>query len=143
MYSWAEEDNTIATASHHIQHNFNPVKLLVSRDNRVPLIMYEDGQVGFVGGTTVSFVPQNSRKAVWSLLEAEVIDNGTVCVVGRERKAATIAIARIINGQIESPLTSSIQKECDVVGSCVCDDKCLLLCELILNLHGLRALSSF
>lgn len=111
--------------SSHTLHSNTPVQLLSCAGNT--LLVYANGGVGVVGGRLCSLAPQKTKE--WALCMAAVSRDRTVCVVGRERNI-TAGIAELIDGELRQPFVATVQSRGEeLVSSCVCGDKLLLLCE--------------
>lgn len=122
---WSREDDAITPSSSAMESD--PVKLLVSETNKNPLIVYSNGTVGCVGGTSSLLSPKKGRK--WVLRLAEVSCGCTVCVVGTHENV-TIGIADIQAETVGIPCLTSIKSRGEqLVSSSICADKLLLLCE--------------
>ena len=125
MLQWTEEDKITHYSSHTIQSNAS--MLLISSGSDVPLVVYEDGSAGFVSGTTVSLIPQENGR--WKLIGADLTRNGRLCVVGTNRSGVTVGIVELASNELKHPVTSTIRVKSEVVESCLCGDRLLLLCK--------------
>ena len=121
---WAREDSIMAVSSHKLCSS-NPMKLLPC--GRLVVVVYDNGEVQCLGQGTCSLVPKRVKK--WMLVMAEVSCDKNICVVGVER-TVTIGIAESAGGKLKPAVTISMQpNRIDLVSSCVCKDKLLLLCK--------------
>ena len=122
---WAREDSIMAVSSHKLGSSQNPMKLLPC--GRCVVVVYANGEVRCLGQGTCSLVPKRAKK--WMLVMAEVSCDKNICVVGVEQ-TVTIGIAESADGQLQPPVAISMQpNRTDLVSSCVCKDKLLLLCK--------------
>lgn len=147
LLQWSREDSVVMSASQSLHSQETPVLLLPCAASVV--VVYCNGDVGVVnssggvvncsggvvGNRVCSLVPK--RRKDWALSEAVVSCDRTVCVVGTARGTArdtardvTIGIAELEEGKLKQPFVTSVQSRgAELVSSCVCEDKLLLLCE--------------
>lgn len=78
-------------------------------------------------GPTAALVPTKTTK--WTLVLAAVSGDGVVCVVGRGRDV-TVGVVEAASGRVGQPFTTSLKhRGKELLSSCLCRDKILLLCK--------------
>lgn len=83
--------------------------------------------MGLVGGANVSLAPLKWKK--WALACAQVSCGGVVCVVG-QGKEVSVGMVECTAGEMGQSCTTTLKgKGVNLISSCVCGDKTLLLCR--------------
>lgn len=120
----------MTSASQPLHSPETPLQLLPCAGSVV--LVYCNGDVGVVSGKggvvdeACSLVLK--RRKDWVLSMAAVSCDRTVCVVGAAGDV-TVGIAELAEGKLRPPVVTSVpSRGVDLVSSCVCEDKLLLLC---------------
>ncbi len=124
VLEWSREDKAITT-THSVQPR--AAKLLSHAGEALPLVVYDTGEVGHLGGEELETHWLAPRRKKWALRMAEVTSDGRVCVVGVDRHV-TVGAVSLTHGHPQ--VTSLTFKGEELISSCVCQDKLLLLREL-------------
>lgn len=123
---WVEEDLSICS-SPSFSLSPDPLKLMVVRSNSDPLVVYKDGVVEVLGGAKIVLGPHDQKD--WLLTMAECSSDSLLCVVGTLQSRVTVGIAQLVLGQWANVSVSTVLSDKCLVGSCICQDRLLLLCK--------------